>query len=256
MPRRLNPLWRRAHVLVCVAVLATVAVAKAQPRDTDADLRAAVNEFVDIWNRHDMTQFGDAFTPDAHFVNVIAIYLDGRAAILDQHAPSHQSGWMRHSTMSGEIRRVQVLSPTLGVVHLHWTSHMDGWLGRLRPRSGEMTFVLRRDSDRWRTVSAQNTDAGLPVGAPGDWLMLALIGGGLGACVAAVRRVRPRGIIIGSVCGMFVVAPLVALLTWNAPMAGGFVGFGVLGTAVGLVVALISRVLIRPGRSSKQTSPR
>lgn len=243
-PRCLNPLWRRAHVLVCLAVLAIVAVPKAQPRDTDADLRAAVNEFVDIWNRHDMTQFGDAFTPDAHFVNVIAIYLDGRAAILDHHAPSHQSGWMRHSTMSGEIRRVQVLSPTLGVVHLHWTSRMDGWLGRLRPRSGEMTLVLRHDSDRWRIVSAQNTDAGPPVGAPGDWLMLALIGGGLGACVAAVRRVRPRGIIIGSVCGMFVVAPLVALLAWDAPMAGGVVGFGVLGTAVGLVVALMSRVLI------------
>ena len=146
--------------------------------------------------------------------------------------------------MSGEIQRVQVLSPTLGVAHLHWTLHMDGWLGRLRPRSGEMTFVLRHDSDRWRIVSAQNTDAGASVGAPGDWLMLALIGGGLGACVAAVRRVRPRGIIIGSVCGMFVVAPFVALLAGDAPMLGGVVGFGVLGTAVGLVVAVMSRLLL------------
>ena len=243
-PRWLNPLWRRAHVLVCLAVFAMVAVPKAQPRDTDADLRAAVNEFVDIWNRHDMTRFGDAFTPDSHFVNVVAAHLDGRAAILDHHAASHQSGWMRHSTMSGEIRRVQVLSPTSGVVHLHWTAHMDGWTADLRPRSGEMTFVLRHDSDRWRIVSAQNTDAGAPVGAPGDWLMLALIGGGLGACGAAVRRARPRGIIIGSVCGMFVVAPFLALLAGNAPMLGGVVGFGVLGTAVGLVVALMSRVLI------------
>ena len=190
-----------------------------------------------------MTAFRDLFSPDAQFVNVIAMSIEGRDAIYDHHAPSHQSGWMHHSTMTTTIRRVQVLSPTSGVVHVHWIARMDGWLGRLRPRTGEMMLVLTRSGDTWQIVSAHNTDAALPIGAPGDWLVLAVIGGGLGACIAAVARAPALGIIAGSVTGMFVAAPLVALLYWDAPIGGGVLGFGVLGIAVGVVVAFMRRFL-------------
>jgi uncharacterized protein (TIGR02246 family) len=231
-----------AAAVVCFAIISLDHGVHAQQADTDAALRAAANAFVDAWNRHDMTAFRDLFSPDAQFVNVIAMYLDGREAIYDHHAPSHQSGWMRHSTITTTIRRVQVFSPMAGVVHMHWILRMDGWLGRLRPRTGEMTLVLTRGGDTWQVVSAHNTDAAPPIGAFGDWLVLAVIGGGLGACIAAVARATAVGTIVGSVTGMFVAAPLVVLLCGNAPIGGGFFGFGVLGIGVGVAVALLRRL--------------
>ena len=131
----------------------------------------------------------------------------------------------------------------------------DGWLGRLRPRTGEMTLVLTRGGDRWQVVSAQNTDAAPPIGAPGEWLVLAVIGGGLGACIAAVAGATVRGTIAGSVTGMFVAAPLVVLLYADAPIAGGVFGFGVLGSAIGLAVALLRRFFARLLKST-QSHPR
>jgi uncharacterized protein (TIGR02246 family) len=230
-----------AAAVVCLAIISLDRGMHAQQADTDVALRAVVNASVSAWNRHDMAAFRDLFSPDAQFVNVIGMHLDGRDAIYDHHAPSHQSGWMRHSTMTTTIRRVQVLSPTAGVVHMHWISRMDGWLGRLRPRTGEMTLVLTRGGDTWQIVSAHNTDAALPIGPFGDWLVLAVIGGGLGACIAAVARATALGTIVGSVTGMFVAAPLVAVLYWDAPIGGGVFGFGVLGIAVGVAVALLRR---------------
>ncbi len=241
-------LGRFRHIAAAVACLAIVSLDRpmqAQQADTEAELRTAANAFGDAWNRHDMTAFRDLFSPDAQFINVVAEIADGRGAIYDHHAPSHQSGWMRDSTVTATIRRAQVLSPTAGVVHTHWIMRMDGWLGRLRSRTGEMSLVLTRGGDRWQIVSAQNTDAARPIGAPGDWLVLALIGGGLGACIAAVAGATVRGTIAGSVTGMFVAAPLVALLYWDAPIAGGVFGFGVLGSAIGLVVALLRRFFVR-----------
>ena len=41
---------------------------------------------------------------------------------------------------------------------------------------------------------------------------------------------------------LFVAAPLVALLYWDAPMGLGVLGFGVLGIAVGVAVALLRRL--------------
>lgn len=247
-----------AAAVACLAIISLDRGMQAQQADTDAALRAAVNAFVDAWNRHDMTAFRDLFSPDAQFINVVAVYLDGRDAIYAHHAPSHQSGWMRHSTITTTIRRVQVFSPTAGVVHMHWILRMDGWLGRLRPRTGEMTLVLTRGGDRWQIVSAQNTDAALPIGAFGDWLVLAVIGGGLGACIAAVARATALGTIVGSVTGMFVAAPVVALLYWDAPLGGGVFGFGILGSAIGLAVALLRRVFVRtplPPMTNSVVSP-
>src|SRR5205814_1345752 len=142
---------------VCLAILSLARGMHAQQADTDAALRAAANAFVDAWNRHDMTAFRDLFSPDARFVNVVATSLDGRDAIYDHHAPSHQSGWMHDSKLITTIGRVQVLSPMAGVVHMHWILRMDGWFGRLRPRTGEMTLVLTRGGDTWEIVSAHNT---------------------------------------------------------------------------------------------------
>ena len=238
-----------ASLIFCVGLAALPAAAAMQTtNETEAALRQTANEFVDVWNRHDMAQFKDLFAPGSQFVNVVAMYMDGRESIYDHHAPSHQNGWMRHSTMTATIRSVQVLSPSVGIVHAHWTSHMDGWLGRLRPRSGEMILVLTRESDRWRIVSAQNTDAAVPIGPLGDWLALALVGGVLGACIAGINGKSFMRAILGAITGMLVMAPLVAVLFWDAPIGGAAIGFGIMGSTVGIAVALLWRGLAILGK--------
>ena len=240
MPSKMRSLVASFLFCMGLAVLASPAAIQKQ-NETETALRQAANEFVDVWNRHDMAQFKDLFTPGSQFVNVVAMYMDGREAIYDHHAPSHQNGWMRHSTMSATIRSVQVLSPSVGIVHAHWTSHMDGWLGRLRPRSGEMMLVLTREADHWRIVSAQNTDAAVPIGPLGDWVVLALVGGVLGAAAAGIKGKTFSRAILGSITGMLLMAPLVAFLYWDAPIGGAAMGFGVMGSIVGIAVALLWR---------------
>ena len=58
-------------------------------------------QFVSIWNTHDMTRLADIYADDADFVNVIGMRWKGASQIAQMHVLLHESR-MRQTTLVSE----------------------------------------------------------------------------------------------------------------------------------------------------------
>ncbi len=58
-------------------------------------------QFVSIWNAHDMTRLADIYADDADFVNVIGMRWKGASQIAQMHVLLHESR-MRQTTLFSE----------------------------------------------------------------------------------------------------------------------------------------------------------
>ena len=118
-------------------------------------------QFVTIWNAHDMTRLQDLYADDADFVNVIGMRWKGASEIADMHVLLHESR-MRQTTLLSEGMTVRVLAPSVAVVHDTWVLTGDpgapGWkVGE--QRRGILVHVLKLDgAGKWHIAASQNTD--------------------------------------------------------------------------------------------------
>ena len=118
-------------------------------------------QFVTIWNAHDMERLQDLYADDADFVNVIGMRWKGASEIADMHALLHESR-MRQTTLLSEGMTVRVLAPSVAVVHDTWVLTGDpgapGWkIGE--QRRGILVHVLKLDgAGKWHIAASQNTD--------------------------------------------------------------------------------------------------
>ena len=116
-------------------------------------------EWQAAWNAHDMSRMAALLTPDVDFVNVLGSHWKGSAEVERVHAAMHtvqfhDSVWENHES------KAQLLGPDLGLAHLRWSIRGDfDPDGTPRPpRSGRFSWVLQRDSERWRIRAAHNTN--------------------------------------------------------------------------------------------------
>jgi uncharacterized protein (TIGR02246 family) len=118
-------------------------------------------QFVAIWNEHDMARLADIYADDADFVNVIGMRWKGASQIAGMHVLLHETR-MRQTTLVSEDLDVRVLAPSVAVVHDTWVLTGDpgapGWKTGER-RRGILVHVLKLDgAGKWHIAVSQNTD--------------------------------------------------------------------------------------------------
>ena len=118
-------------------------------------------QFVAIWNAHDMTRLADIYADDADFVNVIGMRWKGASQIAQMHVLLHESR-MRQTMLVSEDLDVRVLAPSVAVVHDTWVLTGDpgapGWRTG-EQRRGILMHVLKLDgAGKWHIAASQNTD--------------------------------------------------------------------------------------------------
>jgi uncharacterized protein (TIGR02246 family) len=102
-------------------------------------------QFVAIWNTHDMASLADIYADDADFVNVIGIRWKGASQIAQMHEQLHESR-MRQTTLASDSLTIRVLAPSVAVVHDTWVLQGDpgapGWKAG-EQRRGILVHVTR-----------------------------------------------------------------------------------------------------------------
>jgi uncharacterized protein (TIGR02246 family) len=130
--------------------------------DTNNDahrVNAVVNEFASAWNRHDMQAFGDLFTPDAEFVNVVGIWWKGRTEIQKAHQFAHSTMFKASRLVLLETT-VRFYGLDVAVSRSKWSleGHLDPDGKALPPRTGILLNVLVAGDTGWKIAESQNTD--------------------------------------------------------------------------------------------------
>jgi uncharacterized protein (TIGR02246 family) len=127
----------------------------------ESSVSRLAEQFVTIWNAHDMERLQDLYADDADFVNVIGMRWQGASEIARMHVVLHESR-MRQTTLLSEAMTVRVLAPSVAVVHDTWVLTGDpgapGWkVGE--QRRGILVHVLKLDgAGKWHIAASQNTD--------------------------------------------------------------------------------------------------
>jgi uncharacterized protein (TIGR02246 family) len=127
----------------------------------ESSVSRLAEQFVTIWNAHDMERLQDLYADDADFVNVIGMRWQGASEIARMHVVLHESR-MRQTTLLSEGMTVRVLAPSVAVVHDTWVLTGDpgapGWkVGE--QRRGILVHVLKLDgAGKWHIAASQNTD--------------------------------------------------------------------------------------------------
>ena len=107
------------------------------------------------WDAGDGAAFAAPFAPDAHFVTVQGMRVQGRAAIAAGHADIFASIYAG-STNAMELLHTEAVAPGARVVQTRNTLSVPvGPFAGVRQAIG--TLVLRAVGTGWEIVSAQNT---------------------------------------------------------------------------------------------------
>ncbi|MGF6770666.1 uncharacterized protein (TIGR02246 family) [Paraburkholderia sp. GAS199] len=116
----------------------------------------APHAFQHAWNRHDMPSLGALFCEDATFVNRFGHYVRGVEAIIDLHAPIHETIY-RDSTLTNELIDVVALGDDAAIVHF-WSRLAAGAAHPAGPHVVDTLIlaVLTRQSGEWRIKALEN----------------------------------------------------------------------------------------------------
>src|SRR3954471_1581436 len=140
-----------------------VIISAATPSDNDATAasQAMVKRFTESWNRADGSAYGENYWPEAELVNPSGAIVDGKAAIVQEHADLWK-GIFKASHITGQVRKIQMLGSNYMIVD--FDVQLSG-IRQLPPGSPPGTHVLRnhikhvmeKRNGVWKVLSAQNT---------------------------------------------------------------------------------------------------
>jgi uncharacterized protein (TIGR02246 family) len=132
------------------------AVAISSP-DVDA-IRAVLIGYQDAWNGHDMTALEELFTGDAHWINIVGMHWQGKAAIIKAHSVFHRTIFRKTELTFGHIE-VRAISP--GVAAAVVTAKVSAFKtpdGAVRPSAdNRLSFILMKRDGTWRIAHGHNT---------------------------------------------------------------------------------------------------
>lgn len=124
-----------------------------------ADLEELHGAILDAWNRHDSQAYADCFTDDALVIGFDGSEMHGRAAIANQLGTIFADHEV--ATYVRVVRGVRRLTERTALLHALVGMVAPGADDIMPERHAVQLLVGRRDSDRWRAVSFQNTPARL-----------------------------------------------------------------------------------------------
>jgi uncharacterized protein (TIGR02246 family) len=123
--------------------------------DPTAVAADVLNRLETAWNDADGTAFGEAYAPDASFVNIRGEHIVGSAAIGAGH------GAIFSTIYAGSVNHMDLVRATEihdGVVLAVSLNTLDCPTGPLAGRHQAMsTSVISRSGDAWQVVSSHNT---------------------------------------------------------------------------------------------------
>lgn len=114
--------------------------------------------FADAWNIHSAKALAALFTEDADFVNVMGLWLKGRAEIEQGHAQVFAT-FLSESHLSITDTQIKFLKPDVALLHSSWEI-----VGQRSPdgkhqlqRNGVLTAVTTYENGTWQIVALHNT---------------------------------------------------------------------------------------------------
>jgi uncharacterized protein (TIGR02246 family) len=152
--------------VACIALSRPV-VAGDSATDEKA-IRQVVKVYVTLWNKHDMSTFGNLFTDDAEWVNVVGMIWRGNAEIKKVHQIVHATNF-KNRNMQLDDMSVRFIRPDVAVSIVRWT--LDGFDapdGRHVDKGANVaTLVFVRQNGKWLISSGENVTVD-PVAAKYD----------------------------------------------------------------------------------------
>jgi uncharacterized protein (TIGR02246 family) len=129
---------------------------------------AAMDRFMDAWNRHDAKAFAAVFAEDADFTNWRGTGASGRSKIEEFHAPMFATIFKNSHLKYTDIKS-RFIRPDVAAVDVRW--EMTGVLdaqGNSRPdRLGLLNFVMAKNDGQWQILVMHNLDlTALPAAIP------------------------------------------------------------------------------------------
>ncbi len=148
--KRLSPV---CAIALCIGLLATRAVAdNSQAADGHGQDRAAITKavqnYMDVWNGHDIDAVLKTYTEDCDFVNNFGTLYHGRDKMREIFSPM-LSGVYSATHQSGSVRTIRFLTPEFAAVDVDW--EMTGAKnadGTTRPtRKGIHSLIMAKQKD-------------------------------------------------------------------------------------------------------------
>lgn len=159
----------RLTIIVAVAYFAVaLPIDAAESTADEKAIRQVVKDYETLWNKHDMSTFGNLFTGDAEWVNVVGHVWRGKAEIVKAHRIVHETNFKNRNMQFDEMT-VRFIRPDIAVSIVKWT--LDGFEapdGRQFPKGQNVaTLVFVKQDDKWLISSGENVTVD-PVAAKFD----------------------------------------------------------------------------------------
>lgn len=124
----------------------------------EAAVRAAVIEFANTWNRHDMKAMHELNTEDVEWINITGNHWRGNATVHKGHDTIHRTIFA-NTEMSVEETRVRAIASgvAVAVATMMFGPVMTPYGEELRELKTRGSFVLVKRDGAWKIVHFQNT---------------------------------------------------------------------------------------------------
>jgi uncharacterized protein (TIGR02246 family) len=155
-------------IVVFACALVPISAAASDRATDEKAIRQVLKDYETIWNKHDMSTFGNLFTDDAEWVNVVGHVWRGKADIRKAHQLVHETNF-KNRNMQLDNMTVRFIRPDVAVSIVRWT--LDGFEapdGRHFPKGPNVaTLVFVNQDGRWLISSGENVTVD-PVAAKHD----------------------------------------------------------------------------------------
>jgi uncharacterized protein (TIGR02246 family) len=124
-----------------------------------AVLNSLPAKFQKYWNIHNMDSMGTMLTDDVDFVNVLGIWLKGKAATVARHKEVHLTQF-KSSLWSTDSVEIKYVTSDLAIMHIGWgiSGDFDPDGTPRKPRHGIFTWVVIKKKGDWLLLAVHNVN--------------------------------------------------------------------------------------------------